>query len=87
MMPDRILAANIDAVVAAAGLNEADVMMSWPPLYRDKGLVGFLAISMTGGVNLVQAAPQDFLAHPGHWMQWEALFRNQANFKLAYRHA
>ncbi len=25
---------------------------------------------MTKGVDLVQAAPQDFLAHPGNWMQW-----------------
>ena len=45
-------------------------MMSWLPLYHDMGLVGFLAIPMTKGVNLVQAAPQDFLAHPGNWMQW-----------------
>ena len=45
-------------------------MVSWLPLYHDMGLVGFLAIPMTTGVALVQAAPQDFLAHPGHWMQW-----------------
>ena len=45
-------------------------MVSWLPLYHDMGLVGFLAIPMTTGVSLVQAAPQDFLAHPGHWMQW-----------------
>ena len=25
---------------------------------------------MTTGADLVQAAPQDFLAQPGHWMQW-----------------
>ena len=25
---------------------------------------------MTKGVQLVQAAPQDFMAHPGNWMQW-----------------
>ena len=25
---------------------------------------------MTTGADLVQAAPQDFLAHPGNWMQW-----------------
>jgi fatty-acyl-CoA synthase len=34
------------------------------------GLVGCLAIPMTRGAELVQAAPQDFLAHPGNWMQW-----------------
>ena len=40
-------------------------MVSWLPLYHDMGLVGFLAIPMTTGVDLVLAAPQDFLAHPG----------------------
>jgi fatty-acyl-CoA synthase len=44
--------------------------VSWLPLYHDMGLVGFLALPMTKGVDLVQAAPQDFLAHPGNWMQW-----------------
>jgi fatty-acyl-CoA synthase len=46
------------------------VMVSWLPLYHDMGLVGFLAIPMTTGVDLVLAAPQDFLARPAHWMQW-----------------
>jgi fatty-acyl-CoA synthase len=70
MIPDRVLGANIDAALTAAGLEPDDVMMSWLPLYHDMGLVGFLAIPMSTGVPLVQAAPQDFLAHPGNWMQW-----------------
>ena len=45
-------------------------MVSWLPLYHDMGLVGFLSIPMTTGCELVQAAPQDFLAKPGNWMQW-----------------
>ena len=45
-------------------------MVSWLPLYHDMGLVGFLALPMTTGVDLVQAAPQDFMAKPGNWMQW-----------------
>jgi fatty-acyl-CoA synthase len=69
MIPDRVLSANIDAIAASAGLAE-EVMVSWLPLYHDMGLVGFLAIPMTTGVDLVLAAPQDFLAHPAHWMQW-----------------
>jgi len=69
MIPDRVLSANIDAIAAAAGLGE-EVMVSWLPLYHDMGLVGFLAIPMTTGVDLVLAAPQDFLAHPANWMQW-----------------
>ena len=70
MIPDRVLTANIDACCEAAVLTEDEVMTSWLPLYHDMGLVGFLAIPMCQGVELVQAAPQDFMAHPGAWMQW-----------------
>ncbi|MFZ1489626.1 MAG: AMP-binding protein [Ilumatobacteraceae bacterium] len=70
MIPDRVLTANIDACCEAAELGPDEKMVSWLPLYHDMGLVGFLALPMTKGVQLVQAAPQDFLAHPGSWMQW-----------------
>ena len=70
MIPDRVLTANIDASCAAAELGPDEVMVSWLPLYHDMGLVGFLSIPMTNGCQLVQAAPQDFMAHPGNWMQW-----------------
>src|SRR6478735_3313624 len=70
MIPDRVLTANLDASATAAELAVDDVMVSWLPLYHDMGLVGFLALPMTRGVDLVQAAPQDFMAHPLHWMQW-----------------
>ncbi len=70
MIPDRVLGANIDASCTAAELSLDEVMVSWLPLYHDMGLVGFLSIPMTTGVQLVQAAPQDFLAKPLAWMQW-----------------
>jgi fatty-acyl-CoA synthase len=70
MIPDRVLSANVDACCGAADMGPHEVMVSWLPLYHDMGLVGMLAIPMTKGVDLVQAAPQDFLAHPGNWMQW-----------------
>ncbi|HEX6235997.1 MAG TPA: AMP-binding protein, partial [Acidimicrobiales bacterium] len=69
-IPDRVLTANLDAIAAAAGLAPDEVMVSWLPLYHDMGLIGFLAIPMTTGVDLVKAAPQDFLARPAQWMQW-----------------
>jgi len=65
-----VLAANIDASCTAAEMGHHEVMVSWLPLYHDMGLVGFLSIPMTTGCQLVQAAPQDFLARPGNWMQW-----------------
>ena len=71
MIPDRVLTANLDAIADAAGLDpDRDVMVSWLPLYHDMGLVGLLALSMTSGSQFVLAAPQDFLARPGNWMQW-----------------
>ena len=70
MIPDRVLSANIDATCQAAEIQNEETMVSWLPLYHDMGLVGFLALPMTMGVDLVQAAPQDFLARPGNWMDW-----------------
>lgn len=78
MIPDRVLSANIDAACDAADMTEHEVLVSWLPLYHDMGLVGFLALPMTKGVELVQAAPQDFLAHPGNWMQWISDHRGTA---------
>ncbi len=78
MIPDRVLSANIDACCEAAELGGDEVMVSWLPLYHDMGLVGFLALPMTKGVRLVQAAPQDFMAHPGNWMKWVSDYRGTA---------
>jgi fatty-acyl-CoA synthase len=75
MIPDRVLGANIDACIEAGGLEANDVIVSWLPLYHDMGLVGLLGIPMLNGIDLVQAAPQDFLAHPGHWMEWLSRYR------------
>ncbi|HEY5663925.1 MAG TPA: AMP-binding protein [Ilumatobacter sp.] len=78
MIPDRVLSANIDACCEAAELTADEIMVSWLPLYHDMGLVGFLALPMTKGVQLVQAAPQDFMAKPGNWMQWISDHRGTA---------
>jgi fatty-acyl-CoA synthase len=78
MIPDRVLSANIDACCEAAELGPEETMVSWLPLYHDMGLVGFLALPMTKGVQLVQAAPQDFMAKPGNWMRWVSDHRGTA---------
>lgn len=70
MIPDRVLSANLDATCEAADVGPHETMVSWLPLYHDMGLVGFLALPMTKGIDLVLAAPQDFLARPGNWMDW-----------------
>jgi len=79
MIPDRVLGANLDALSEAARMEiETDVMVSWLPLYHDMGLVGMLTTSMAFGLDLVQAAPQDFLAHPGNWLEWISTYRGTA---------
>ncbi len=70
MLTHRQICANIRASVEAGGVTEADVLVSWLPLYHDMGLIGFLLIPMCEGVRLVLAAPQDFLSRPVRWMQW-----------------
>ena len=71
MIPDRVLGANLHALVTAGEVvPDTDVVVSWLPLYHDMGLVGTLSTPMVYGIDLVQAAPQDFLAHPGNWMNW-----------------
>ncbi|MET0143982.1 MAG: AMP-binding protein [Ilumatobacteraceae bacterium] len=79
MIPDRVLTANVDACCVGGSIDpHTEVLVSWLPLYHDMGLVGCLAIPMTRGATLVQAAPQDFLAHPGNWMQWLSDWRGTA---------
>ena len=79
MIPDRVLSANIDAICEAAEIYpDQEILVSWLPLYHDMGLVGCFATPMTKGVELIQAAPQDFMAHPGHWMEWISEYRGTA---------
>jgi fatty-acyl-CoA synthase len=62
------LYANLTAMVAASQLKvERDVMVSWLPLFHDMGMVGFLTVPMTVGLELVTVTPADFLARPLLW--------------------
>ncbi|MDQ1431411.1 MAG: fatty-acyl-CoA synthase [Actinomycetota bacterium] len=75
MLPDRCVGANIDAIVAAAGINHDDRAVSWLPLYHDMGLIGLLMTPMLNGFELVLGAPQDFLAAPSRWLEWISEYR------------
>lgn len=70
MLPHANICHNLDGAWKAAELRHDDVIVSWLPLYHDMGLVGLLTIPMTLDANLVQGAPQDFLAKPLRWMRW-----------------
>ena len=75
MLPDRCVGANIDAIVAGAGINHDDRAVSWLPLYHDMGLIGLLMTPMLNGFELVLGAPQDFLAAPSNWLEWISEYR------------
>lgn len=79
MLPNRVVAANLDAIHTAAQVEEGrDVMVSWLPLYHDMGLVGFCILPMSSGIDLVLGAPQDFLAKPARWMEWISTYGGTA---------
>ncbi|MEU6645689.1 fatty acyl-AMP ligase [Saccharomonospora sp. NPDC046836] len=62
------LYSNIKAMVDRAELDfERDVMVSWLPTFHDMGMVGFLTLPMTFGVELVKITPVEFLSGPLVW--------------------
>jgi fatty-acyl-CoA synthase len=66
----RNLFANLSGMVEASKLVvERDVMVSWLPLFHDTGMVGFLTVPMTTGLELVTVTPVDFLGRPLLWAE------------------
>lgn len=64
------LHANITAMVVASELVvERDRMVSWLPLFHDMGMVGFLTVPMTVGLDLVSVTPTEFLGRPRLWAE------------------
>jgi fatty-acyl-CoA synthase len=71
MLPHDTLCHNLDAITLGGSIDTSnEVVVSWLPLYHDMGLIGLFTLPMTLGIELVLAAPQDFVAAPGRWMQW-----------------
>jgi fatty-acyl-CoA synthase len=70
------LIANMTSMAAAAELDvEDDVMVSWLPLFHDMGMVGFLTVPMTLGMELVKVTPPDFLSRPTLWAELITKYR------------
>ncbi|MBO0878402.1 MAG: AMP-binding protein, partial [Pseudonocardia sp.] len=64
------LYSNLTAMVIASDLKiDRDVMVSWLPLFHDMGMVGFLTVPMTVGLELVTVTPADFLSRPLLWAE------------------
>jgi len=64
----RNLMANMTAMIEASKFDfEVDTMVSWLPLFHDMGMVGFLTLPMTFGIELVKVSPVEFLGGPLLW--------------------
>lgn len=62
------LYSNVKAMVDRAEFDfDTDVMVSWLPTFHDMGMVGFLTVPMTFGVELVKITPVEFLSGPLIW--------------------
>jgi fatty-acyl-CoA synthase len=76
VIPHRCIMENNDAMVERSRLDpEADVVVSWAPLYHDLGLVMLMTPAMTRGTDLVIAPPTRFVSSPGAWMEWMSDYR------------
>ncbi len=70
------LHANITAMAEASRLDvDRDVQVSWLPLFHDMGMVGFLTVPMTLGMELVTVTPLDFLGRPIMWAELISKYR------------
>ncbi|WP_019814298.1 fatty acyl-AMP ligase [Saccharomonospora saliphila] len=70
------LHSNITAMVERAEFDFAtDVMVSWLPTFHDMGMVGFLTVPMTFGVELVKITPVEFLSGPLVWPELISRYR------------
>jgi fatty-acyl-CoA synthase len=62
------LYSNIKAMADRAEFDfDVDVMVSWLPTFHDMGMVGFLTVPMTFGVELIKITPVEFLTGPLVW--------------------
>ncbi|NIJ10585.1 fatty-acyl-CoA synthase [Saccharomonospora amisosensis] len=70
------LYSNVTAMVQRAEFDfERDVMVSWLPTFHDMGMVGFLTVPMTFGVELVKITPVEFLSGPLIWPELISKYR------------
>ena len=69
VLTHRHLVANLEAAGELAGIDpDADVFVSWLPLFHDMGLIGMLLGSVVFGADLVLIPTEEFLGRPGCWV-------------------
>src|SRR6185369_16776403 len=63
------LMANVRAMGLAVNTSDADVFVSWLPLYHDLGLIGANFASLVLGFPTVLMSPLAFLSRPSSWLR------------------
>jgi acyl-CoA synthetase (AMP-forming)/AMP-acid ligase II len=63
------LAANVEATIAALGLDEQVVSVSWLPPYHDMGLIGHVLTPIVCGAHQVLLPTNHFLVRPACWLR------------------
>ncbi|HEX6691173.1 MAG TPA: AMP-binding protein [Burkholderiales bacterium] len=63
------LLANVQAMGKAVSASQADVFVSWLPLYHDMGLIGGCFATMFLGFPVVLMSPLAFLSRPSSWLR------------------
>lgn len=72
----RNLLANMTAMMERSELDaDVDKMVSWLPTFHDMGMVGFLTVPMTFGIELIKVTPVEFLTRPLIWPELISRYR------------
>ncbi len=70
------LCSNMNAMIERTEFDpEVDRMVSWLPTFHDMGMVGFLTVPMTFGIELVKVTPVEFLRTPLIWPELLSRYR------------
>jgi fatty-acyl-CoA synthase len=69
LLTHQNLMANIRAIGLGLEAREAEVGVSWLPLYHDMGLIGSWLFTMASGYPLALRSPLSFLARPERWLR------------------
>jgi fatty-acyl-CoA synthase len=79
----RNLIANIHAFSGKRGMDasDADLAVSWLPLYHDMGLVGMALGAVYAGVSAVLLTPEAFVKRPVEWLR--AISRHRGTISFA----
>ncbi len=69
MVTHRSLLRNEEMIAHYLGLTEADVIISWLPLFHDMGLIGMTLQALYLGAHAVIMPPLAFVQRPARWLR------------------